>query len=285
MTHGLHARASSRRRRLTGRTERGPLEHESGVGNRPTLVEVTDDVCRRDTGFVDEDLVEERLAGHLDQRTHGDARLVHVDREVGDALVLRGIGIGSGDEHAHVGDLAAGGPDLLAGDDVLVTVLLGLAGEAGEVRSGARLGEQLTPADRTVEDRRKELVDLLLGAVGGDGRSGEHAPQPGGRTHDLPISHGGHHRSRLRLGEALAVGVGAEHRVGIPARAETVPPVTNGEGLVPVLVQPRLDLGADLFDRHVAHGEDVNDRSQHCEVESSRISAHAPPPSRAAEAC
>ena len=285
VTHGPHARASSRRRRLAGRAKRGPLEHQCGVGNRPTLVEVADDVGRRDTGFIDEDLVEERLAGHLDQRTHGDARLVHVDREVGDALVLRGIGIGSGDQHAHVGDLAARRPDLLAGDDVLVTVLLGLAGEAGEVRTSTGLGEQLAPADRTVEDRRKELVDLLLGAVGGNGRGGEHAAQSGGRPHDLPISHGGHHRSRLRLGEALAVGVGAEHRVGIPARAETVPPVTDGEGLVPVLVQPRLHFGADLLDRHVTHSFDVNDRSQDCEVGSVRISPHAPPPTTAAGAC
>ena len=67
-----------------------------------------------------------------------DALLVHVDAEVGDALVLGDVGVGAGDEHAQVGDLAAGGPHLLAGDDPLVAVLDGLALQAGEVGAGAR---------------------------------------------------------------------------------------------------------------------------------------------------
>ena len=176
-------------------------------------------------GFVDEDLVEERLAGHLGQRTHGDARLVHIDHEISDALVLQGIGIGSGDEHAHVGDLAAGGPDLLTGDDVLVAVLLGhrVRPARSEPAPGSR--EQLTPADRTIEDWRQELVDLLLGPwvamVGAASMRPTRWADP-----DLSVGHGGHHRSRLRLREALAVGVGTEHRVGVPARAKTVPPPT-----------------------------------------------------------
>ena len=57
------------------------------------------------------------------QRADLDALLVHVDAEVGDALVLGHVGVGAGDEHAEVGDLAAGGPHLLAGDDPLVAVL------------------------------------------------------------------------------------------------------------------------------------------------------------------
>ena len=87
---------------------------------------------------VEEHLVEEGPAGHLLQRAHVDARLVHVDGEVGDALVLGHLGVGAGDEHAEVGDLAARGPHLLAVDDPLVAVLDGPAVEAGEVGAGAR---------------------------------------------------------------------------------------------------------------------------------------------------
>ena len=43
-------------------------------------------------GVGEEDLVEHRATGHLPQRADVDARLVHVDREVGDALVLGHVG-------------------------------------------------------------------------------------------------------------------------------------------------------------------------------------------------
>ena len=69
-------------------TEAGPLVHERGVGDCPSVVEPTDDGVVVDAGVVEEDLVEQRLAGHLLEGHDVDAGLVHVDGEVGDALVL-----------------------------------------------------------------------------------------------------------------------------------------------------------------------------------------------------
>ena len=59
--------------------------------------------------------------------------------------MLGDVGVGAGEQHAEVGDLAAGRPDLLAVDDPLVAVLDRLGREAGEVGAGAGLAEQLAP--------------------------------------------------------------------------------------------------------------------------------------------
>ena len=125
-------------RRAAARAEAGPLVHEGGVGHGPAVVQAADDGVVGDAGVAEEDLVEHGVAGHLHQRADLDAGLVHVDGELGDALVLGHVGVGAGDEHADVGGLAERGPHLLAVDDPLVAVLDGPGGEAGEVGAGAR---------------------------------------------------------------------------------------------------------------------------------------------------
>ena len=82
----------------------------------------------------------------LHERPDLDARAVHVDEDERDALVLGHVGVGAHEEHAPVAELRGRVPDLLAGDDELVAVADGLAGEAGEVGAGAGLAEEL--ADR-----------------------------------------------------------------------------------------------------------------------------------------
>ena len=129
---------------------------------------------------VEEHLVEHGVAGHLAQRPHLDAGLVHVDREPGDALVLRRVGIGAGEQHAHVGGLAQRGPHLLAVDDPLVAVADGPRREAGEVGAGARLAEELAPRPLARDDVADVGVDLLAGAVGRDRRRREQQPEPDG---------------------------------------------------------------------------------------------------------
>jgi hypothetical protein len=59
--------------------------------------------------------------------------------------VLRGIGIGAGGEPAPVGEVSAGGPDLLAVDDVVVAVARGAGSEGGEVGAGAGFGIEGAP--------------------------------------------------------------------------------------------------------------------------------------------
>src|SRR5205085_2542864 len=65
--------------------------------------------------------------------------LVHVDGEVADALMLGHVDIGADKQHAQIGDLATGGPHLLAVHDPLIAVPNGLGVQPGQVRAGTRL--------------------------------------------------------------------------------------------------------------------------------------------------
>ena len=92
------------------------------IGDPPALADVADAVGVGHPHLGQVDLVELGLAGHLAQRPHLDAGRVHVEREVGQALVLGRLGIGAGDEHAPIGDVGERVPHLLPGDDPLVAV-------------------------------------------------------------------------------------------------------------------------------------------------------------------
>jgi hypothetical protein len=144
------------------------------------LLSPADDGVVADPGLGHEHLVEQRPAGHLPQRPDLHARLAHVEGEVGDALVLRHVRIGAGQQHAHVGDLPAGSPHLLPGHDPFVAVALGPGLQAGQVRAGARLAEELAPRLGAGDDGPDVAFPLLVGAVGGDGRAGQQQPQPAG---------------------------------------------------------------------------------------------------------
>ena len=91
---------SYRHRLLSTTAEAGPLEGQRGVGHRPSDTRTADDGVIGHPGLVEEHLVEQCLAGHLPERPNLNARLVHVNGEIGDALVLGRLRIGSGDEHA-----------------------------------------------------------------------------------------------------------------------------------------------------------------------------------------
>ena len=125
------------------------------------------------------DLVELGLTGDLAQRAHLDALGVHVEREVGHALVLGKIGVAAGDEHAPVGEVGERVPHLLAVDDPLVTVSHRFGRETGEVGTGAGFGEQLTPLLLAREHRSQEAALLLVAAVGDDRGAGERHEERG----------------------------------------------------------------------------------------------------------
>src|SRR5436309_3487262 len=74
-----------------------------------------------------------------------DARLVHLEREPRDALVLRNAGVGACEQHSHVGDLTAGRPHLLSVDDELAVLLDRFRRQTREVRTRAGLAEELAP--------------------------------------------------------------------------------------------------------------------------------------------
>ena len=88
-----------------------------------------------------------------------DARALHVDQQEADALVLLRR-VGAHQAEAPVGEMRAARPDLLAVDQVVVALVLGLGLQAARSDAGARLGEALAPAQLALDDRRD--VPLLL---------------------------------------------------------------------------------------------------------------------------
>ena len=91
-----HSRRPTRRRNR-GRTARTP----GWCSRPPTRCCGPPITASSDAGLGEEHLVEQGPPGELAQGPHVDAGLVHVDREVGDALVLGDVGIGPGDQHAR----------------------------------------------------------------------------------------------------------------------------------------------------------------------------------------
>ncbi len=70
----------------------------------PAVAHVADPLRVGHPGPVEEHLVEVDLAAEVAERAHLDARLVQVEEEVRDALALRRVGIGAGEQHRVVGD-------------------------------------------------------------------------------------------------------------------------------------------------------------------------------------
>src|SRR4051812_1868071 len=144
-----------------------------GVRDLPAVALGADAVRIRNAGLVEVDLVEVVLAGDLDQGTDLDARLLHRQQEVGDALALLLGRVRPGDQHPVVREVGPGAPDLLTRDDPLVAVADGARGERREVRTGAGLREELAPHLVVAHDRRQEAGLLLVGAPGEDRRAGQ----------------------------------------------------------------------------------------------------------------
>ncbi len=148
ITRDASGRGRADRGRAPAGAQTGSLEGKGGVGDGPAVVGASDDGGVAHPGLGDEHLVEQGPPGHLPEGPDLDARLAHVEREVGDALVLGDVRIGPGQEHAEIGDLSSRGPHLLPGHYPLVAVALGPALQAGQVRAGSRLAEQLAPGLR-----------------------------------------------------------------------------------------------------------------------------------------
>ena len=125
--------------------------------------------------------------------------------------MLGRIDIGAGRDPAPVGEVGAGGPDLLAVDHVVVAVAHGAGLEGGEVAAGARLAVEGAPPLLGARDRRDVLSLLLLGAVEherGSDPGDTHVPNGGaGVGHLLVVDELAHVR-----GAAAAVLLGPGHR-------------------------------------------------------------------------
>src|SRR5262249_49208951 len=138
------------------------LPGEGRPRDPPAVPDLTHALGVGDARPVEENLVEVDLAAHVAQRPHLDAGLVQVEQEVRDALALRRVGIGAGEEHGEVGPVRPGGPDLLARHDPLVAVVHRGGRQRRQVRASAGLAEELAPSLLVANDRRQEAAPLLL---------------------------------------------------------------------------------------------------------------------------
>src|SRR6267142_1522211 len=204
------------------------LEAQRGLGDRPSLVDVADQVRLVGPRVGHEDFGEERAAGDLLERTQLDAGLAHVEEHARDAAVLGHLRVGAREQDAPVGDRPARGPDLLAVDDEVIALIFGARLEAGQVRSGVRLRVELAPDLLGGQHLLQIPLLLRLGAVHDDRRADEPDAEPvdGGRR-----AHPGH----LVLDDRLL------HRRGAPAPVLLGPQHPDVPGLVESPV-PRLAL-------------------------------------------
>lgn len=115
------------------------------------------------------DFVEVGAARHLVDGANLNTRRLHVDDEHGEALVLFLLGIGAHEDDTIVGIVRAGGPHFLTVDDPVVAIAHGFGLETGDVRTSARLGEQLAPDFLATQGRADIALDPLRRMEGNDG--------------------------------------------------------------------------------------------------------------------
>ena len=222
-----------------------PLVHQGRGRHLPAVAHVGDQELRLDDGIGEEHLVERGVAVHLPERMDLHAGLLHVEDEVGEALVLGHVPVGARQQQAPVGLVRAGGPHLLAVDHPLVALPVGARHGAGHVRAAARLAEQLAPGVLAGEDAAQELLLMQVGAVRQDGRGGQRADAGLGDADradpgELLVDDGVEGHRQVAAVPLLRPVRHAPARVG-----QLVAPFDQAEFGVPVGFQPGADLGAD----------------------------------------
>src|SRR3546814_14018752 len=129
------------------------LRPPPGSTRSDTLLPYTT-LCR--SHVLEGHLAEVVVAGHVHDRLDGDAGGVHVDDQLGHALVGAGIGVGAGDEVDPIGRLGAGVPDLLPVHHEVVAVTTCSGADGCHVGAGVGLGLTHAPRGGCVSGRRDE---------------------------------------------------------------------------------------------------------------------------------
>ena len=194
----------------------GALEVQGGLRDHPAVALAADEVGVVDDRLVEEDLVEDVVAGHLPQRPDGDAGLVELEGEPRDALVLGHVEARAGEQHPVVAAPGLRRPHLLTADDPPVAVALGPGGEPGEVGAGAGLAEELGPAELALEDRRDVAGDLVGVALGEDRGRRHQEAEAAGRSQGAVLGEAPAHHGLRSDAQAAAALLGREVR-GRPA--------------------------------------------------------------------
>ena len=128
------------------------LVHQRGQRYPPAVADGAQALVIGHTQVGEIHLVEAGLAIDLFDRADVDAGALHVDEEHRQAAVFGDVGIGAGQDDAVVRIVGAAGPDFLAVDQPIgvantpaVACLLSPGTQAGQVRAGGGLGEELAP--------------------------------------------------------------------------------------------------------------------------------------------
>ena len=116
--------------------------------------------------IVEEGLIEVGVAGDLHQRSQGDARGAHVEKQIAEATVLGGIRVCPGQQNGPVGVVPAAGPDLLPVDHEIIAVLHRPGLHRRHVGAGLRLGVEGTPDILAIQNPGNEMLLVLFGAKG-----------------------------------------------------------------------------------------------------------------------
>ena len=152
----------------------GAFVREQVLGVGPALVLFADEVFGRHFDVVEPDFVHFVPAVEQLDRAHGDAGRLHVDQQEADAGLRLAFIAGAHQAEDPVAVLAERGPGLLAVDDVLVALALGLGLDRGEVGAGARLAVALAPPHFAARDAGQEALLLLGSAERHDHRRDHH---------------------------------------------------------------------------------------------------------------
>ena len=119
-----------------------PFEGERAHRHPPTVAGLPDNEVGVGAGVGEEDFVELRVSGQLDDRADLDARLIQRDQQIRQTGVALGALLAARHHETPLRPVRQRGPDLLAIDDPVLTLFVEYRGgcDVGEVTARAGLG-------------------------------------------------------------------------------------------------------------------------------------------------
>ena len=138
------------------------LIHQRRQRDFPALTDIAKALTVGHAHVIEEHFVEAAAARDLFNRTDFNARRLHVEEEKGQTFMLRNGRVGTGDNNAVITKMRARGPDFLTVDNPVIAVFFAFGAQAGNIRTGGRFREKLTPNLFAIQ-RRLDVALALLG--------------------------------------------------------------------------------------------------------------------------
>ncbi len=221
---GRHLTQRSATADLAHGPDHGPLMRQQMFGHVPAAVQRPDEVGLLHPHVVEEGLAERALAADQGDRPGRHALGGHVEQDKRNAQMLRCLRIGPHQAEDPVGLVGVAGPDLLAVDDPVVTLVFRPRLDRRQIGPRARLGIALAPANLPAHDLGQEALLLFLGPEGQQGRAQHPDPETGQRRLGVDSAHLGVQHLRLFAAQPAAAVFGRPFRRGPAALAHPVQP-------------------------------------------------------------